>query len=461
MLYNNADKKIYSLVDNELESVESFLGEWCPNSEINTIESEFENFRSSRKSLREKSRSYHYHKNKVRDSWRESHIMPDSFESFSPRVESIDTVRAQGVQRSNESQIFQSVQASPDLQSVQASPVDMRPHLYDKISGQYLLLDSGAQISACPPDPGDSEDPSMTLRAANGSKMKCYGTKRLSVRINRKEYSIQAIKTDVKTPILGWNFVKKHRLGFEWNDWGDICLVDKKAKISATLKYRALPHGNAGLSAINIKGSRLDPDSQESQFELACMEALTPKLEDDKIENDIDKLPDSQYKVLLKKFPDLLQLHFEEEFTKNGIQHRILTGDAKPTKAKKRNMLPGSPREVAAKAAFMKLVDLGIVEPVNSGDPNNWVSPIHFVPKPGGGLRPVGDYRDLNSKTELDQYPLPNVKAWTQEVRGATIFSKVDLCKAFHQILIDKRDRWKTCVSTPWPIQFQAVEHGT
>ena len=74
------------------------------------------------------------------------------------------------------------------LWSMGSRGVDMRPHIFDKITNEYLLVDSGAQISACPPDPGDKIDPSMTLRAANGSKMACYGVKKLEVRINRKTY---------------------------------------------------------------------------------------------------------------------------------------------------------------------------------------------------------------------------------------------------------------------------------
>ena len=35
-----------------------------------------------------------------------------------------------------------------------AQGVDMRPHIFDKTLNQFLLLDTGAQISACPPDPG-------------------------------------------------------------------------------------------------------------------------------------------------------------------------------------------------------------------------------------------------------------------------------------------------------------------
>ena len=41
--------------------------------------------------------------------------------------------------------------------------VDMRPHLWDKASNSFALLDSGSQISCCAPDPGDEIDHSITL----------------------------------------------------------------------------------------------------------------------------------------------------------------------------------------------------------------------------------------------------------------------------------------------------------
>ena len=69
--------------------------------------------------------------------------------------------------------------------------------------------------------------------------------------------------------------------------------------------------------------------------------------------------------------------------------------------------------------------------------PNHWSSPVHFTLKSDGTLRTVGDYRLLNQKTILDLYPLPQLSSFTDEIAGSTIFSKVDLFKAFHQILID------------------------
>ena len=61
---------------------------------------------------------------------------------------------------------------------------DMRPHLLDKKSGDHLLLDSGAAVSCCPPDPGDAVDPTIALKAVNGTRLKCFGKKR--VEKNRK-----------------------------------------------------------------------------------------------------------------------------------------------------------------------------------------------------------------------------------------------------------------------------------
>ena len=343
LLYNEQKSKIQNLAENELDSVDSFFPERCHNSDSD-LSQEISSISVTNSGSANYIENRSIYKQDVRESWYQTYSVPDGFVK--------DTGSAQSKHDPPEElPAFQALCWSMNTQGV-----DMRPHIYDKALDQYLLLDSGAQISACPPDPGDKVDPAMTLKAANGSVMHCYGTKKLTVRINRKEYSIQAIKTDVKSPILGWNFVKKHRLNFEWNDWGDICITDRKAKISSILKYKALPHGQSGLSSINIKGFKSNIPASELQFELACMESLTPetKTTSANVENDISKMPDSQYKALLTRFPDLLQLHFEEEFTKNGVQHRILTGDAKPTKAPKRHMLPGSPREIAAKEAFKK-----------------------------------------------------------------------------------------------------------
>ena len=189
------------------------------------------------------------------------------------------------------------------------------------------------------------------------------------------------------------------------------------------------------------------------------MEALEEEL--DFVINDIETMPESEYKELIKKYPDLLKLNFSTETPKNGIIHRIDTAGHAPSRAKVRKLLPGSHKAVEGEKAVMQLLKLGIIERVDPSQPNHWSSPLHLPPKSDGSLRPVGDYRLLNSKTVLDVYPLPNLRAFTDKITGSTIFSKVDMAKAFHQIVIDPRDRPKTCITTPWGMfNFKRLSMG-
>ena len=92
---------------------------------------------------------------------------------------------------------------------------------------------------------------------------------------------------------------------------------------------------------------------------------------------------------------------------------------------------------MAAHKAWSQLVQLGIVERVDPSKANLYSSPLHFAPKPDNSLRPVGDYRLLNQQTELDVHPLPHLRDFVHEIAGCQVFSKVDLRKGFHQIVID------------------------
>jgi hypothetical protein len=73
-----------------------------------------------------------------------------------------------------------------------------------------------------------------------------------------------------------------------------------------------------------------------------------------------------------------------------------------------------------------------------------WGTPVIFVDKRDGGRRMCGDYMNLNNVTIKNKYPLPRIQDLFEQVRGARVFSKIDLRSGYHQIKIKKEDVLKT-----------------
>jgi hypothetical protein len=54
----------------------------------------------------------------------------------------------------------------------------------------------------------------------------------------------------------------------------------------------------------------------------------------------------------------------------------------------------------------------------------------------------------LNAVTVKNKYPLPRINILFDQLAGARVFSKVDLCSGYHQIKIRSEDVRKTAFST-------------
>jgi hypothetical protein len=93
------------------------------------------------------------------------------------------------------------------------------------------------------------------------------------------------------------------------------------------------------------------------------------------------------------------------------------------------------------------LKKIGVVEDVPLGKPSPVSSPA-FVVWRDGKARVVVDLRRVNTKLQLDAYPLPRQDDILQKMHGCQIFSSLDMTKSFFQQRIRPEDRWKTAFVT-------------
>ena len=71
-----------------------------------------------------------------------------------------------------------------------------------------------------------------------------------------------------------------------------------------------------------------------------------------------------------------------------------------------------------------------------------------FVKKKDGTLRLCIDYRQLNKLTVKNKYPLPRIDDLFDQLKGASIFSKINSRSGYHQLKIKDVDVHKMVFRT-------------
>ena len=82
------------------------------------------------------------------------------------------------------------------------------------------------------------------------------------------------------------------------------------------------------------------------------------------------------------------------------------------------------------KSQLKKLIDKKYIRPSVSP----WGVPVIFVKKRDGTLRLCIDYHQLNKMTIQNRYPLTHIDYLFDQLRGAMVFSKIDLRSRYHQV---------------------------
>ena len=122
------------------------------------------------------------------------------------------------------------------------------------------------------------------------------------------------------------------------------------------------------------------------------------------------------------RFPDV----FPEElvglppYREIELEIELLPGIAPISKAPY-EMAPVELKEL--KQQLQELLDKKFIHPSYSP----WGAPVLFVKKKDGSMRMCIDYRELNKVTMKNKYLLPRIDDLFDQLKGATMFSKIDL----------------------------------
>jgi hypothetical protein len=154
----------------------------------------------------------------------------------------------------------------------------------------------------------------------------------------------------------------------------------------------------------------------------------------------LDKLIPEHYRDFAKVFDKAAS----ESLPDHGPwDHAVdLKPDFKPKPCK---LYPLLPMEQAKLDTFLKKnLDKGYIRASKSP----MASPFFFVKKKDGKLRPVQDYQRLNAGTIKNAYPLPLINKLIDQLKGAKVFSKVDIQWGYPNIRMKEGHEWKVAFCT-------------
>ena len=106
---------------------------------------------------------------------------------------------------------------------------------------------------------------------------------------------------------------------------------------------------------------------------------------------------------------------------------------------------------------LQELLDKGFIRPSTSP----WDAPVLFAKKKDKTLILSINYRQLNRVTIKNRYPLPKIDDLFDQLRGAQVYSKIDLRTGYHQLRVRDTDIPKTAFRTRYGhFEFTVMPFG-
>lgn len=245
------------------------------------------------------------------------------------------------------------------------------------------------------------------LRGIGGDDIKC--TSQIFSKIKIGEVSIDLLfhivpDSSISEPVIIGRDILKHGVGVQ---------ID-----NGSLKFYYKERSNACDNVLN-----------ESNFS---------KIDTDLVGHDRETLL-----KLLNKYSDCFTESIPSKRVKTGMLQINLIDPHKTVQRCPYRLAPTEKQIVREK--IQQLLDAEVIR--ESSSP--FASPILLVKKKDNTDRMCVDYRELNSNTRPEHYPLPRIEEQIDQLSGANFFSSLDMASGFHQIPIHPDSVEKTAFVTP------------
>ncbi|KAJ4775101.1 polyprotein [Rhynchospora pubera] len=267
----------------------------------------------------------------------------------------------------------------------------------------------------------------MSITVANGAKMQC----KLECKDLKWKLQDQEFQFNLKVMDMG---VYEMLLGGDWmRSVGPVLLDFKNLTLGLRRDSKKLKFQGVGRKASVrvIVGQELEPTIQKGELCFISQSYLLPT------EYQAAMLPKSLHN-LIDRYQDLFQEPKELPPPRNHDHNIPIKEGSDPVNLRPYRYSHTQKDEV--EKIVEELLNASIIRPSSSP----FASPALLVKKKDGTWRMCIDYRKLNSITIKNKYPIPIVDDLLDELKGAQIFSKIDLRSGYHQIRVKEEDVYKT-----------------